>query len=128
MEFKPKCFSDLYGIYSDEYIHFLERISEKYELSFDSVYPKLPSAELVKKDESFIHEYPVGWVLMGLYDPASYVLTYLYLTTGTIPDDYPEQPRYRISISEGTVMVPFTKTEFIESIQEKEVKRLIRKK
>ena len=127
MDFEPQDFSDLKGIYSDEYIAFLKRVSEMYSLTFIDIYPKLPSPELVMKDEDYIKTHPVVWVLMGLYSPASYILTELYLTRGSIPDDYPEQPRYRVSLSEGTVMVPFTKTDFIESITKKETKKLIRK-
>ena len=126
-DFKPKSFSDLKGIYSDKYIHLLELISEQYDLSFDDIYMRLPSPDLVKKDEYFVDTYPVARVLLGVADPASYVLT-SYQVFGSIPEDYPEQPTYYISTSEGRVKAPFTKTEFLESLEKEKTKIIIRKK
>lgn len=126
-DLKKKSFSDLKDIYSDKYIHLLELISKQYDLSFEDIYMRLPSPDLVKRDEEFVETYPVARVLMGVADPASHVLT-SYQVFGSVPEDYPEQPTYYISTSEGRIKAPFTKTEFLESVQEEKTKKLIRKK
>lgn len=119
-------FDSLKEIYSDKYIELLKVISEQSKMVFEDIVSKLPSSDLVKKDEEFIATYPIARVLMGIADPASYVLTYYFLTSG-IPADYPEQPRYYISKSEGSILASFTKQEFIDSI-EKNKNKIIRKK
>ena len=53
----------------------LELISKQYDLSFEDIYMRLPSPDLVKRDEEFVETYPVARVLMGVADPASHVLT-----------------------------------------------------
>ena len=116
-------FDSLKGIYSKRYIELLKAISEQKGISYEDIYSKLPSGDLVKKDEDFINSYPVARVLMGIADPASYVLTTFYIID-KIPEDYPEQPKYYISISEGSVSAPFTKQEFIDSIQKERVKKI----
>ena len=126
-DLKKKSFSDLKDIYSDKYIHLLELISKQYDLSFEDIYMRLPSPDLVKRDEDFVETYPVARVLMGVADPASHVLT-RYQVFGSVPEDYPEQPTYYISTSEGRIKAPFTKTEFLESVQDEKTKKLIRKK
>ena len=115
----------LKGIYSDSYLQLLDAILEEKGLSFDDIKDKLPSSELVKKDEDFVETYPVARVLMKVADPASHVLTAYHLMR-EIPEDYPEQPRYYISTSEGYVDAVFTKQEFIESIGKKESKNFIK--
>lgn len=126
-DFKPKSFSELKGIYSDKYIQLLEQISIQYKLSFDDIYMKLPSPEIIQKDECFINDTPITRVLLGVADPASYVLTCFYLIS-VIPRDYPEQPMYYISKSEGSIEAPFTKSEFLESIELEKGSKLARKK
>ena len=125
-DFEKKSFSELKGVYSDKYICLLEQISKIYDLSFEDIYMRLPSPDLVKLDEDFINTYPIARVLLGADIPISYVLTY-YKVLDSIPEDYPEQPRYLISKSEGRVEAPFTKTEFLESVQKEKTKKLIRK-
>ena len=113
-------FDSLKGFYSEKYIELLKQISIQKGISYEDIYSKLPSSDLVKKDETFISTYPVARVLLGVADPASYVLTAFYIID-KIPDDYPEQPRYYISSSEGSVLAPFTKQEFIDSITKPKV-------
>ena len=119
---ETKEFDSLKGIYSERYIELLKQISIQKEISQEDIYSKLPSSDLVKKDEEFIDSYPVARVLMGVADPASYVLTAFYIID-KIPEDYPEQPRYYISTSEGSVPAPFTKQEFIDSIEKQKIKK-----
>ena len=120
-----KKFDSLKGKYSKSYIELLKAISKQKGISYEDIYSKLPSSELVKKDEEFIDSYPVARVLMGVADPVSYVLTAFYIID-KIPEDYPEQPRYYISTSEGSVPAPFTKSEFLESIQATKQKKKIK--
>ena len=116
-------FDSLKELYSERYIKLLKEISIQKGISFDDIYHKLPSSDLVKKDETFIDTYPVARVLLGIADPASHVLTAFYIIS-EIPKDYPEQPKYYISISEGSVKAPFTKQEFLDSIEKTKVKKL----
>lgn len=116
-------FDSLKGIYSKRYIELLKAISQQKGISYDDIYSKLPSSDLVKKDEKFIDTYPVARVLLGIADPASYVLTVFHIVD-KIPEDYPEQPKYYISTSEGSVSAPFTKQEFLDSIKKEKTKKL----
>ena len=115
-------FESLKEFYSEQYIELLKQISIQKGILYEDIYSKLPSSDLVMKDEKFINSYPVGRVLLGISDPASYVLTAFYIMD-KIPDDYPEQPKYYISSSEGSVLAPFTKTEFLESIKKDQQKQ-----
>ena len=115
-------FDSLKELYSERYIKLLKEISIQTGNSFDDIYSKLPSSDLVKKDETFIDTYPVARVLLGVADPASHVLTAFYLIS-EIPKDYPEQPKYYISKSEGSVKAPFTKQEFLDSIRKEDSKK-----
>ncbi len=107
-------FESLKEEYSDKYVELLKAISKQSKIKIEDIISKLPSSDLVKKDEEFIATYPIARVLMGIADPASYVLTYYFLTD-KIPSDYKDQPMYYISKSEGSVPAPFTKQEFIDS-------------
>jgi len=113
--------------YSERYIELLKRISIKKGISFEEIFYKLPSSDLVKKDEEFTFSYPIARVLLGIADPASHVLTAFYIID-KIPDDYPEQPKYYISRCEGSVDAPFTKQEFLGSIQKEKIKKLEKKR
>ncbi len=116
-------FYSLSESYSKEYIEFLIAIAKKYKKSFAEISTKLPTGELVKKDEYFIGKYPIARVLMGIDDPATYVLTYFHILD-KIPEDYPEQPKYYISTSEGYVKAPITKQEFLDSLEEAKIKKI----
>lgn len=107
-------FESLKEKYSDKYVELLKAISKQSKIKVEDIISKLPSSDLVKKDEEFIATYPIARVLMGIAAPASYVLTYYFLTD-KIPSDYKDQPMYYISKSEGSVPAPFTKQEFIDS-------------
>ena len=91
-DLKKKSFSELKGVYSDKYICLLEQISKIYDLSFEDIYMRLPSPDLVKLDEDFINTYPIARVLLGADIPISYVLTY-YQVLDSIPKDYSDPPR-----------------------------------
>lgn len=116
---------DFYSLsesYSKDYIEFLIAIAKKYKKSFAEIKPKLPAGELVKKDEDFIKSYPISRILLGIDDPATYGLTYFQILD-KIPDDYPEQPKYFISISEGYVKAPITKQDFLDSLGQEKRKK-----
>ena len=116
-------FDILLDEYSKEFVEFLKVISIKKGVSFEEIYLSLPASDLVKKEEELIYSYPIQRVILGIADPCSYVLTYFKIM-GAIPEDYPEQPRYIISLSEGEVDAPFIKQEFIESIKKTKTKKL----
>lgn len=121
-----KKFDSLVDEYSLKYVELLKAIAKQEQLSFEQILSKLPSSEIVKRDEEFIDKVPVTRVLLGMADPATYVLTYYHIVS-KVPDDYPEQPRYYISLSEGSYDAPFTKQEFLNSIKQEQVKKLEKK-
>ena len=52
-----KKFDSLKGKYSKSYIELLKAISKQKGISYEDIYSKLPSSELVKKDEEFMHPF-----------------------------------------------------------------------
>ena len=122
-ELDIKKFYSLSESYSKDYIDFLIAIAKKYQKSYIEISTKLPTGELVKKDEHFIDTYPISRVLLGIDDPATYVLTYFHILD-KIPEDYPEQPIYYISRSEGCVKAPFTKQDFLDSLEQAKEKKI----
>ena len=64
----------------------------------------------------------------GMCDPISYQMLEDYLDGDTELSYFDEQPYYYISTHSGKVLTPFTKQEFLDSIQKAKVKKLEKNK
>ena len=111
---------DEYGIRLVEYIQ--ARIKRSHE-SKDKILECLPEVELIKRDEEELHAFAVrSRIHFSICYPKSYELI-IAMTKDSELTDYAEQYSYRSSFGKE-VKVPFTKTEFIESVKRRKGKKL----
>jgi len=114
---------DLEIEYSDKLVSYLKDLIIRQHFSFEQIKSFLPSAELIKKDETQLSSIVESTrIYFGACDPISHQMV-KSLATGEGLDYYPEQPQYVIC---GTrkIDTTFTKQEFLESIEKAKVKKL----
>lgn len=121
-------FDSLKEEYSQEFVEFLKEISIQCDRSFEYIYSKLPSSELVRKDEEFVKRSEVASIASSYSKPISYRLTFYYIGLGTLPSGLYEDPYVYYSGSLGYAFPPFSKDDFLKSIKSGQEKKLIRKK
>lgn len=115
------------GFLEDEYgirlVEFLQARIKRSHLSKDKLLECLPEKELISKDEDQLLDFATrSRIHFGLCYPKSYELI-VAMTKDPELSSYHEQYSYRSSFGKE-VLVPFTKTEFIESVKKRQGRKL----
>ena len=107
------------GQYTYDFVRHFERFVKEHHISWTRFLECLPSPELILKDQLELNDLARKtkdcW---GICEPITFKMLEDYLDGDTKLKDYEEQPSYYISTYVGKVPTSFTKTQFIESIQE----------
>lgn len=116
---EAKRLKELEDEYSEEFISHLKSLIIREHFSLDEIKKYLPSAELIKKDENHISEISSQTrIFFGCCLPVSYKMFDILLEKKEL-DTFTETPTYYISTGRQE-KAKFTKTEFLESIKEKQ--------
>lgn len=109
--------------YSEDFIGHLKSLILRQHYSYDEISKYLPSCELIKLDEKHISEISrKERIFFGCCIPVSYSMFDILLREKTL-DDYIDTPTYYISFG-GCEQATFTKKEFLDSIEQRKVKKL----
>ena len=116
------------GEYPYEFVKYFEKFMREHHISWKKFCEYLPSSELIWKDiETLKYLSSKAKDCWGTCDPVSFQMLEDYLDGDTELSLFEEQPSYYISTSRGKTLTPFTKQEFLESIQKRKTKKLERK-
>lgn len=109
------------GEYTYDFVRHFEKFVKEHHISWERFYECLPSPELILKDQLELKKVAKRakdcW---GICDPITFQMLEDYLDGDIELSKYEEQPSYYISTSVGRIKTTFTKTQFIESIEEKQ--------
>jgi len=113
------CADELTEEYGEKFTIYVKDIILRQHYTYDEVKKYLPSAELIKIDEKHILDISTKTrIYFGCCYPVSYTMFYILLEDKTL-DTFTETPTYYIS-SGGEEKATFTKTEFLESIENRQ--------
>jgi len=110
------------GEYTYDFVKHFEKFVKEHHISWEHFSECLPSPELMLKDQLQLKEMAIKskdcW---DTCDPITFQMLEDYLDGDKELSQYKEQPLYYISTSDKKTPTTFTKTQFIESIQEKQI-------
>lgn len=113
------------GQYSYDFVRHFERFVKEHHISWQRFRECLPSPELILKDQvELLALARRAKDCFGICDPITFQMLEDYLDGDTELKDYCEQPYYFISTQTGKVDTSFTKTQFIESIEQEQLKKV----
>lgn len=109
------------GEYPYDFVRSFEKFVKEHHISWEKFYKSLPSPELILKDQMELKELSLRtkecW---SICQPITFQMLEDYLDGDTLLSEFEEQPAYYVSPYIGKQPTSFTKTDFLESIKEKQ--------
>lgn len=108
-----------YGHYPYDFVKHFEKFVQEHHISWEQFYQSVPSAELIYRDQLTLRELSLrSKDCFGMCLPITYQMFEDYLDGDTELSKYEDTLEYYASASGAKILVPFTKQEFLDSIQE----------
>lgn len=109
------------GEYTYKFVKHFEKFVKEHHISWERFCESLPSPEIVLKDQMELKLLAsMAKDCWQICEPITFQMLEDYLDGDTELSSYEEQPIYYISTSGKKIEVPFTKTDFLKSIQDKQ--------